>query len=71
MKVLIAEDDEHTRNGLAAILEAEGYETIAARDGQVNGGGGVDKFRIKIWDQATSVILYDNRLGSSDYGFGP
>ncbi|MBM4034787.1 MAG: response regulator transcription factor [Planctomycetes bacterium] len=34
MKVLIAEDDEHTRNGLAAILEAEGYETLSARDGQ-------------------------------------
>lgn len=34
MKVLIAEDDEHTRNGLAAILEAEGYEVVAARDGR-------------------------------------
>ena len=34
MKVLIAEDDTHTRNGLAEILEAEGYQTILARDGQ-------------------------------------
>ncbi len=34
MKVLIAEDDANTRNGLAEILEAEGYETIAARDGR-------------------------------------
>lgn len=34
MKVLIAEDDEHTRNGLAEILESEGYQVRSARDGQ-------------------------------------
>jgi DNA-binding response OmpR family regulator len=33
MKVLIAEDDPHTRSGLAEILEAEGYATVAAGDG--------------------------------------
>jgi DNA-binding response OmpR family regulator len=33
MKVLIAEDDTHTRNGLVEILAAEGYQTIAASDG--------------------------------------
>ena len=26
---------------------------LTAIDGQINGGGGVDKFRIKIWDKAT------------------
>jgi len=34
MKVLIAEDDPHTRAGLAEILEAEGYETVATENGQ-------------------------------------
>jgi DNA-binding response OmpR family regulator len=34
MKVLIAEDDAHIRNGLAEILQGEGYETLTARDGQ-------------------------------------
>ncbi|MCG3148026.1 MAG: Alkaline phosphatase synthesis transcriptional regulatory protein PhoP [Verrucomicrobiae bacterium] len=34
MKVLIAEDDQHTRRGLAEILDAEGYRTIAAKDGR-------------------------------------
>ena len=34
MKVLIAEDDNHIRDGLAAILADEGYETIAAVDGR-------------------------------------
>jgi len=35
-------------------------------DGKINGGGGVDKFRIKIWDIETSEIVYDNMLGASD-----
>ena len=34
MKVLIAEDDEHTRNGLADILMAEGYKVMLAPDGE-------------------------------------
>ncbi|HEX4997986.1 MAG TPA: response regulator transcription factor [Terriglobia bacterium] len=34
MKVLIAEDDPHTRAGLAEILETEGYRTVAAPDGK-------------------------------------
>ncbi len=33
MKVLIAEDDEHIRNGLAEVLAGEGYQTVCARDG--------------------------------------
>lgn len=33
MKVLIVEDDQNTRQGLSEILEAEGYETLEARDG--------------------------------------
>lgn len=35
-------------------------------DGEVSGGGGVDKFRIKIWDRATDEIVYDNELGADD-----
>jgi DNA-binding response OmpR family regulator len=34
MRVLVAEDDELTRNGLVEILEAEGYQAITARDGK-------------------------------------
>ena len=34
MNVLIAEDDAYTREGLAEILEAEGYETLLAQDGR-------------------------------------
>ena len=39
---------------------------LTAVDGQRPGGGGVDKFRIKIWDAATGVVAYDNGLGPPD-----
>ena len=39
---------------------------LTATDGQINGGGGVDKFRIKIWDKATEDIIYDNQLSDPD-----
>jgi hypothetical protein len=40
---------------------------LTAIDGQVNGGGGVDKFRIKIWDTNNGdAIVYDNQIGASD-----
>ncbi|MFC1671684.1 response regulator transcription factor [Planctomycetota bacterium] len=34
MKVLVAEDDEHTRSGLIEILDGEGYDTLTATDGE-------------------------------------
>jgi DNA-binding response OmpR family regulator len=34
MKVLIAEDDPNTREGLAEVLDAEGYEVLSAADGK-------------------------------------
>lgn len=39
---------------------------LTATDGQVSGGGGVDKFRIKIWDRTTSLVVYDNVAGASE-----
>jgi hypothetical protein len=39
---------------------------LTATDGQQPGGGGVDKFRIKITDRATGQLIYDNATDSSD-----
>ena len=39
---------------------------LTAIDGQANGGGGTDKFRIKIWNKATNTVVYDNQMGSID-----
>ncbi len=38
---------------------------LTAWDGQASGGGGQDKFRIKIWDSSGTVV-YDNQMGASD-----
>jgi len=39
---------------------------LTAIDSQVQGGGDVDRFRIKIWDIGTGLIVYDNQAGSDD-----
>lgn len=39
---------------------------LTSIDGQINGGGGTDKFRIKIYDKTTSVVIYDNQMSASD-----
>lgn len=53
--------------GVGTINGAGEYSfMLTAIDGQVNGGGGVDKFRIKIWGAGGTV--YDNKMGSDDAG---
>ena len=53
--------------GLGTVNGAGDYGfMVTATDGQIAGGGGVDKFRIKIWDRATGQIVYDNVRGASD-----
>jgi hypothetical protein len=39
---------------------------VSAVDGEINGGGGIDKFRIKIWDLNTSAVIYDNNITETD-----
>jgi hypothetical protein len=41
---------------------------LTAIDGALPGGGGADKFRMKIWEKATGVVVYDNQLGAADDG---
>jgi hypothetical protein len=52
--------------GTGTINGAGNYNfLLTATDGQVAVGGGTDKFRIKIWD-AAGTIVYDNQRGLSD-----
>ena len=45
---------------------------LTATDGQIAGGGGTDKFRIKIWDKnAGDVVVYDNAAGSDGISGSP
>ena len=39
---------------------------LTAIDGQINGGGGTDRFRVKIFDKTTDQVIYDNQLGDAD-----
>ncbi|MCL4180026.1 MAG: PKD domain-containing protein [Verrucomicrobia bacterium] len=39
---------------------------LTATDGQLSGGGGIDKFRIKIWERTTGTLVYDNVMGEFD-----
>jgi uncharacterized repeat protein (TIGR01451 family) len=39
---------------------------VTAIDGQTLGGGGTDRFRIKIWDLTNDMVVYDNHRGSSE-----
>jgi len=39
---------------------------LTAADGQANGGGGTDRFRIKIWSKSGDGVIYDNQPGAPD-----
>jgi alpha-tubulin suppressor-like RCC1 family protein len=39
---------------------------LSAVDGAVTGGGGTDKFRIKIWNKVTGTVIYDNQTGGTE-----
>jgi len=53
--------------GLGKINGAGSYGLlITAVDGQVDGGGGVDRIRVKIWDTANGRVVYDSQAGAPD-----
>lgn len=55
--------------GTGTINGTGGYQfLLTAIDGQVTGGGGADRFRLKIWNQATGEVVYDSGLGAVDTG---
>ena len=56
--------------GKGTVNGQPGYSfLLTATDGQVSGGGGIDRFRIKIWTVTANgieTIVYDNAPGSDD-----
>jgi len=53
--------------GFGKINGNAGYSFIlTVIDGQATNGGGVDKFRIKIWNKTTGAIVYDTQMGAPD-----
>jgi hypothetical protein len=45
---------------------SDGFFLITV-DGDLPAGGGVDKLRMKIWDQTTGTVVYDNQIGGLPY----
>jgi hypothetical protein len=54
--------------GVGQINDSGNYGfMVSVIDGNVSGGGGVDKFRIKIWNRDNdNSVVYDNQLGAPD-----
>ncbi len=59
----------HCTNQWRTINEQGDYGfLLTAVDGEIKGGGGLDKFRIKIWDRVLNSVVYDNDIGMDDSG---
>jgi hypothetical protein len=53
--------------GFGKVNGDPGYNFIlTVVDGDLKGGDGVDRFRLKIWNRNTGVVVFDNQLGASD-----
>jgi hypothetical protein len=49
--------------GTGSINGVSGYDfTLTAYDGDIGGGGGVDKFRIRISRTSNGQVVFDNRI---------
>ena len=44
---------------------------LSAIDGDLNGGSGIDKFRIKIWDISDDRLVYDNNIADENENADP
>jgi hypothetical protein len=64
---LVVQNFKAQYRGTGAVNGQVGYSfVLTAYDGQVNGGGGIDKFRMKITRINDNAVIYDNRRGVSD-----
>jgi len=54
--------------GEGTINGVDGYSfMLTAIDGDLPGGRGQDKIRMKIWVTLTGQIVYDNQVGDDDF----
>ncbi|HET6671180.1 MAG TPA: HYR domain-containing protein [Pyrinomonadaceae bacterium] len=53
--------------GSGTVNNLPGYRYIlTVIDGQAAGGGGVDRFRLKVWNEKTGETVFDNQMGAAD-----
>ena len=53
--------------GSGTVNGARGYGfLLTARDGDLPGGDGVDRVRMKVWQHSSGAVVYDTQLGDGD-----
>lgn len=53
--------------GFGKVNGDAGYNfLLTVIDGQATNGGGVDRFRIKIWNKVTGQVVFDTQMGESE-----
>lgn len=53
--------------GSGKVNGSGGYQfLLSVIDGQAAGGGGIDRFRIKIWVKTSGAVVYDSQMGAAD-----
>jgi hypothetical protein len=66
-EVLVVSGHKAQYRGTGRINGTSGYKfVLTAYDGQISGGGGADRFRIKITRISDGVVVYDSRMGTSE-----
>jgi hypothetical protein len=67
---LVISGSKGTYRGEGTVNGAGDYGfMVSAVDGQINGSGGTDLFRIKIWDRSQgNTVVYDNNMGKDENG---
>ncbi len=64
---LIVSGSKAMIQGAGTLNGTSGYSfLVSVNDGQTSGGGGVDRFRIKIWNTGTGAVVFDNQLGDEN-----
>jgi hypothetical protein len=53
--------------GSGTVNNLPGYRYIlTVIDGQAAGGDGIDRFRLKVWNEKTGETVFDNQMGAAD-----
>ena len=66
-EVLVVSGHKAQFRGTGKVNGETGYKfVLTGYDGNITGGGGTDRFRIKITKIATGEVVYDNRRGEPE-----
>jgi hypothetical protein len=62
---MVVSGTKATYRGTGTVNGAGSYRFVLAADDSDTRPGGVDRLRVRIWDQATGAVVYDNQAGSA------